>query len=248
MRGQIALSLSLVALAVVANGRNIVVKNNCPFTIWPGLFTTPGLGPIPDHPTGWEAPSGSSETVTVPENWTSGRIWGRTGCDFSTSNPGPTQCETGGCNGGLLCDPNTGTGVPPASLAEWTLGAQDSYDVSLVDGSNLPIRLEANGCPTGECPVDLNPNCPAELQQKNGAGAIVGCKSACFANLDGNPGDSANCCSGSHNTPQTCPSSGVQDYDYFHNACPNAYAYAYDDPTALKFCSTHADYTLTFCP
>lgn len=33
--------------------------------------------------------------------------------------------------GGLLCDPVTGTGVPPASLAEWTLsgaGNMDFYD------------------------------------------------------------------------------------------------------------------------
>ena len=27
--------------------------------------------------------------------------------------------------------------------------------------------------------------------------------------------DSANCCSGSHNTPQTCPPSGVQYYSFF---------------------------------
>lgn len=32
---------------------------------------------------------------------------------------------------GLLCDPHTGTGVPPASVAEWTLqgaGNKDFYD------------------------------------------------------------------------------------------------------------------------
>ena len=28
-------------------------------------------------------------------------------------------------------------------------------------------------------------------------------------------GDSANCCTGSHNTPETCPPSGVQYYDFF---------------------------------
>ena len=33
--------------------------------------------------------------------------------------------------GGLLCDAHTGTGVPPASVAEWTLsgdGNRDFYD------------------------------------------------------------------------------------------------------------------------
>lgn len=37
--------------------------------------------------------------------------------------------------GGLLCDPTTGTGVPPASLAEWTLsgtGNMDFYDSMVV--------------------------------------------------------------------------------------------------------------------
>jgi hypothetical protein len=123
--------------------------------------------------------------------------------------------------------------VPPASLAEWTLSAadgQDYYDVSLVDGYNLPMRISNNkGCPVAECAVDLGPNCPDQLKGPfDGNNFPVGCKSACVANLDGNPTNSANCCSGSHDTPATCPSSGVAHYDYFHSNCPNAYAYAYD--------------------
>lgn len=241
--------LSNAALAVLVAGRTITVTNNCPFTIWPALFTAPGTGaPVPDAPTGWEAASGSSMAVNVPDNWTSGRIWARTGCDFSTANPGPTQCATGGCNGGLQCDKATGTGVPPATLAEWTLGDSDSYDVSMVDGTNLPAGVEAANCPVADCPMDLNPGCPAELQDKDGAGNVVGCLSSCAANLDGNPADSPNCCSGSHNTPATCPASGVQFLDYFKSGCPNAYAYAYDDAAALKNCAAKSDYTLTFCP
>lgn len=90
------------------------------------------------------------------------------------------------------------------------------------------------GCPAPECKADLNPDCtflhhpenssilttdfttgPAPLALKDPSGQIGGCKSACFANLDGNPQNSANCCSGSHNVPATCPPSGVQYYDYF---------------------------------
>ena len=66
---------------------------------------------------------------------------------------------TEGCNGGLLCDPRIGTGVPPATVAEWTLNASDGldwYDVSLVDGYDLPMRISNNvGCPVADCPVDL---------------------------------------------------------------------------------------------
>ena len=150
------------------------------------MYTTPGTGgEIPNVPTGWEQPAGAVQEFDVPENWISGRLWGRTGCDFSTPLPGSTQCVTGACNGGLLCDPQTGTGVPPASLAEWTFGGDgiDWYDVSLVDGSNIPMSITAEGCPTADCPADLNVGCPDELAQRDGAGNILGCKSACFANL-----------------------------------------------------------------
>ncbi|KAG8892020.1 hypothetical protein FRC00_012797, partial [Tulasnella sp. 408] len=98
---------------------------------------------IPSIAKGWQADPGSSVSFAVPDTWTSGRIWARTDCDFTT-NPGPTSCVTGGCNGGLFCDATTGTGVPPASLAEFTLGASDGndwYDVSLVDGFNVPVTI-----------------------------------------------------------------------------------------------------------
>lgn len=241
-----ALSLAVLGLFMAVDARNIDVINKCAFTIWPGLFTTGG-GPVTNHTTGWESPSGTVRTVTVPEGW-GGRIWGRTGCNFNIT--GPSQCETGGCIGGLLCDPVSGTGVPPASIAQWTLRGQDFYGVSLVDGFNLPIRIEAINCvcPTGECPFDLNPKCPAVLRQLNAAGTIVGCKSACFAGIDGNRADSANCCTGSHSLPATCPSSGVQYYDYFHGSCQNAYNYAFDDVNGLKNCNAQTDFTLTFCP
>ncbi|KAK1221790.1 hypothetical protein PQX77_015409 [Marasmius sp. AFHP31] len=219
--------LAFVTLAVAsgsASARTFTVKNNCAFTIWPGMFTDPNVGPArPDHATGWEAPSGSSVQFNVPNDWKAGRIWG----------------------------------VPPASLAEWTLsgdGNRDFYDVSLVDGFNLPMAITNNvGCPVADCPVDLNANCPAELRGPAAPdGNNAGCKSACLANLDGNQADSANCCSGSHNTPETCPASGVQFYSYFKDNCRNSYAYAYDEAsqTALWTCDSglNADYTLTFCP
>ncbi|KAB5587409.1 putative effector protein/PR5 protein [Ceratobasidium theobromae] len=81
----------------------------------------------PNIETGWEAPAGSVRTFTIPEHWRAGRIWGRRNCDFS-NNPGPNSCTDGGCNGGLQCDPRSGTGVPPATVAEWTLGDENGLD------------------------------------------------------------------------------------------------------------------------
>ncbi|TFY62561.1 hypothetical protein EVJ58_g3778 [Rhodofomes roseus] len=186
-------------------------------------------------------------------------IWpaGRRDCDFTVSNPA-TQCADGGCNGGLECSTDGGTGVPPATLAEFTLGGltgdPDYYDVSLVDGYNLPVSITNNvNCSVADCPVDLGPDCPSALiGPYDSTGFPVGCKSACEANLDGDQTNSPNCCSGDYDTPATCPSSGVQYYSYFKDNCPNSYCYAYDESsgTALWECdsSLAADYTVTFCP
>lgn len=85
--------------------------------------------------------------------------------------------------------------MPPVSLAEFTLDGwqgQDYYDVSLVDGYNLPLAIipidgtfkKVGGgkydCNKAGCNSDINAHCPAELSLKNGAGATVACKSACM--------------------------------------------------------------------
>ncbi|CAL1710247.1 unnamed protein product [Somion occarium] len=220
------------------------------------MFTDLNVGTaIPNFPTGWEAARFTAVSFPVPDNWKAGRIWGRRDCDFTIAN-GPT-CLSGWCNGGLLCDPGTGTGVPPASVAEWTLQGdefRDFYDVSLVDGYDLPMRItNSAGCPVADCAVDLGPICPQPLQGPfDSTGFPVGCKSACAANIDGDPTNSPNCCSGSFDTAATCPNSNVAFYGFFKGNCPNAYAYAFDESsgTALWTCDSNlnADYTLTFCP
>ncbi|KAJ7153270.1 thaumatin [Mycena filopes] len=248
----ISLTVALV-LASTAAARSLTVVNSCSYTIWPALFTS--SGGHPSHPTGWEAAANSRVQFDVPSDW-DGRVWGRRACNFAT-NPGANSCVDGGCNGGLHCDVNTGTGVPPATLAEFNFngGGTDFYDVSLVDGFNLPMKITNNvGCDIGSCPVDLNANCPgAQKGPFNSAGVAVGCKSACTVDaLAGKAANSPNCCSGTHDTAATCPPSGVTNYKYFKNNCPRSYAYAYDESsgTALWTCPTakSAAYTITFCP
>ncbi|KAJ7685507.1 thaumatin [Mycena polygramma] len=251
MKSFVAMSLALASS--VAAQRSMTVYNACPFTIWPALFTS--AGGHPSQPTGWEAPSFTKVQFDVPSDW-DGRIWGRRNCDFST-NAGPNSCLDGGCNGGLLCDVNTGTGVPPATLAEFNFngGGSDWLDVSLVDGYNLPMRIDNNvGCPIPSCPVDLAPNCPGNQKGPfDSNGSAVGCQTACTIDaLAGNTVNNPNCCTGTHGTQATCPSSGVTNYAYFKDNCPDAYAFAYDEPsgTALWTCPTaqNAAYTITFCP
>ncbi|CAH8274174.1 unnamed protein product [Arabidopsis lyrata] len=113
----------------------------------------------------------------------------------------------------------------------------DFYDVSLVDGYNLPMIVEGSGlCPTTGCVTDLNQNCPTKLKAKSG----LACRSACEAF-----GTPEYCCSGAYSSPGTCKPSIYSQV--FKSACPKSYSYAYDDATSTFTCSD-ADYTITFCP
>ena len=88
--------------------------------------------------TGWVLPAGQRLTITVPDKW-NGRFWGRTGCTFDSGGKG--HCETGDCAGRFQCRQY---GAIPATLAEYNFNAWhnlDFYDVSLVDGSNVPMWI-----------------------------------------------------------------------------------------------------------
>ncbi|TVT99211.1 hypothetical protein EJB05_55426 [Eragrostis curvula] len=60
-------------------------------------------------------------------------------------------------------------------------------------------------------------------------------------------GSAQYCCNGEYGNPGTCkPSSYSQ---FFKNACPRAYSYAYDDATSTFTCAGgDTSYAITFCP
>lgn len=62
-----------------------------------------------------------------------------------------------------LSNRSSGTGVPPATLAEFTFTPSlDWYDISNVDGSNLPMSIKNNKkCKSPVCKTDINKSCPA---------------------------------------------------------------------------------------
>ncbi|KAL2937134.1 Thaumatin-like protein 1 [Bienertia sinuspersici] len=217
-------------------GATFTFVNKCDSTVWPGILANAGTPKL--ETTGFELPAAASRTLQAPTGW-SGRFWGRTGCNFD--GPGLGFCKTGDCGSGSV-ECNGAGAEPPATLAEFTLGTgtQDFYDVSLVDGYNLPLLVEVSGgsglCATTGCVVDLNQVCPAELKSGNGDA----CKSACEAF-----GTPIYCCSGPYGSPSTCKPSVYSQM--FKSACPRSYSYAYDDPTSTFTCNG-ADYTITFCP
>ncbi|KAI9200060.1 hypothetical protein LWI28_002068 [Acer negundo] len=119
------LSLFLFILIVIfssgprisESARVFTMINSCKETVWPGI--TPG-----DNFNGGGFPlqSGQSIVFKAPVGW-SGRIWGRTGCNFDKNGVG--TCQTGRCGSALQCK---ASGETPATLAEFTLATLDFYD------------------------------------------------------------------------------------------------------------------------
>ncbi|PWZ06187.1 Thaumatin-like protein 1 [Zea mays] len=255
-------SLALLLLLPAARSATFTLTNNCGYTVWPGLLSGAGTAPLPT--TGFALARGASAAVDAPAGW-SGRMWARTLCATDGAT-GRFACATGDCgSGGVQCG---GAGAaPPATLAEFTLdgsGGLDFFDVSLVDGYNVPMLIvpqgaggggggngsagaESSKCMATGCLVDLNGACPADLRVMaassggGGGGGAVACRSACEAF-----GTPQYCCSGAYGNPSTCrPSTYSQ---FFKNACPRAYSYAYDDSTSTFTCATGIGYAITFCP
>lgn len=218
--------------------------NRCTDTVWPGVLSNAGSPRL--EPTGFELQPGAARAVPAPSGW-SGRMWARTGCSHDGST-GRLVCATGDCGSGAAECAGAGA-APPATLAEFTLdgsGGLDFYDVSLVDGYNLPVLVETSGgggstgpasCAAAGCAADLNAMCPAELR----AGGGAACRSACdaFARPE-------YCCSGAFASPATCRPTAYSQV--FKSACPRSYSYAFDDPTSTFTCGGRPDYTVTFCP
>ncbi|XP_002979720.2 pathogenesis-related protein 5 isoform X1 [Selaginella moellendorffii] len=240
------ISLLLGAVRLAVSDGTFTIQNNCAATIWLGVVSSAGIQPLTLDNT--MLSTGQTMTVTTPSNW-GGRFWGRTGCSRGTD--GTFTCAMGDCDGREQC---TVGGKPPATLVEFTLSGyanMDFYDVSLVDGYNLPMAVSPDGggqgrnatdpksCGAAGCTGDLNRNCPAALQV-TGTGNVVGCRSACDAFKE-----PQYCCTGENALPTTCKPT---DYSKaFKQSCPNAYSYAYDDLSSTFTCMG-GRYTIVFCP
>jgi hypothetical protein len=230
-----------------AGQRLLTMVNRTARTIWPAVAADP------KHPikaTGWRLPPGGKVSVVLPDHWDA-RVWARTGCSTSA---GHAHCVTGDCAGRFQCGSHWG--ALPATLAEFNLNAwrgMDFYDVSLVDGSNLPMyinhtggrtpdKISSSGCVAAGCAHDANATCPARLRVTHG-GAVVACRSACVAlNTD------QTCCRGEWAPrPKCVPAQWpIDSAAVFKRAEPFAYSYVNDDATSVFTCSGLCDYRITF--
>lgn len=233
--------LSLLCFCTFADGIQLIVVNNCKDYIWPAILGTAG------HPTlndgGFPLRSGQQVEIEAPQ-WWSGRMWARQGCCFDQSGKGGS-CQTGDCARGQLRCGGTG-GEPPATVIEMTLGTPNNpahyYDVSLVDGFNLPVSmvpLGGRGCSVAACEADVNGRCPEWLAVRR-EGRVVGCKSACVAT-----GTERECCTGKYGSREACRPTAYAGM--FKAVCPRAYSYAFDEASGLQTCQAKR-YVITFCP
>ncbi|XP_017786769.1 PREDICTED: pathogenesis-related protein 5-like [Nicrophorus vespilloides] len=215
------------------------VKNVMGGDIWIGILTSNNLPSLEGG--GFVLGPQQERAINAPDDW-EGRFWARTWC-----NSGSQHCETGDCGNKVQC--NGAGGVPPASLAEFNLKAwndgKDYYDISLVDGYNVGVKIEPLGgsgdCNVLHCSNNLNDNCPNELR-KYGSGGTIACESSC------NKFDKDEyCCRNEFNDPKICnPNTwAVNSAKYFKDNCPDAYSYAYDDHSSLKTCMA-GTYRITF--
>jgi hypothetical protein len=223
--------------------RTITLVNRTSVTIWPAA--SPGSI---SGTTGWRLAPGASVSFRVPGHWNA-RLWGRTGCRFDAAGHG--RCVTGDCAGLYQC---RGWGSIPATLAEYDLDAYDHldfYDVSMVDGSNLPMyittaggttadRISTTGCESGKgCTTPVH--CPTALRVIRG-GQPVGCISPCARF-----GTSRYCCSGRYaqgcNPARTWP---IDDALVFKRAEPYAYSWSGDDASSTFTCAGGCRYRIIF--
>ncbi len=133
------------------------------------------------------------------------RLWPMTDCPATwgagTTNLCPISnvnnlsincCATGGCPTnptgtaiyGLNCQQG---GQPPYAVAEFTLGATDYYDVSMVDGFNVPVEMAPASTPP--CPSTF-PDCNYWCGNPGGATSttsLQGCPWTFDASCNGNP-------------------------------------------------------------
>ena len=236
-------TVSAATASAAAGPHTIYLVNATEETVWVAAWPGSTTGQ-----TGWTVPPGAGTSFTVGAGWNS-RVWGRTGCHFGSAGGG---CATGDCDGRFQCK---GWGKIPATLAEFNLDSfagLDFYDVSMVDGSNLPMYIrvihgetdrsvDANGCLSpGRCTSEVK--CPKALRVPRGSHDPIGCISPC-ARFGGD----RYCCRGPF--AANCSPARTWPVDYakvFKRAEPFAYSWSGDDESSVFTCKGGCDYEIVF--
>ena len=256
----------------------------CPASICPNVKCDGSLScttgqPLPDGG-GFRllADTGSKEdshSLVVSRGWQVS-FWGRTGCSADDNN---LNCDTGAALSNIdMKDKLKAGGIGstfPATKGEIKFdgyGDQDYYDISIVDGFNLPVQIELvtgtykkvgrsdsqYDCTIAGGGADLNVKAASELplltSKKNGN--IIGVLSACkYSKISTGSENPAYCCLppylNKNCNPATWPAN-VNSAKLFKKYYPLAYSYAFDDAASTFTCrnngpAKYTEYLVTFC-
>ncbi|CDH59119.1 thaumatin-like protein 1-like [Lichtheimia corymbifera JMRC:FSU:9682] len=223
----VAYATSFIVNNRVAADKSVIVVNQCGHDLQVGYQTN-------GEPYGQviSVAQGDSTDIPLEDDW-AGRVWARKSCEVH-------DCTLAGAEN-------------PASLAEFKMNDADDidyYDVSFVDGYNLPMRIEPDEMPNDQpsderhCqPTFCNqiPPCPNDLAFYHAeTNDLAGCQSACSRYKE-----DAYCCTGEHNEPDKCTSNSFARV--VKQACPDVYTYPFDDKISVFGCQAES-YKVTFCP
>lgn len=204
----IILILVSICLHVTTASKKLIFHNQCKQTVTAGM-----LGSSTQGVQNYNLQHGRSHTLTLPDGW-SGRTWGRYHCYSAKQRANATQCGAPG-------RPN------PASLAEFTFSAyagMDFYDLSMVDGFNMAIKISPIGAKKSTSKYNCGspicatlPACPQVLTVKGSDGKLIGCQSDCSKY-----GGDEYCCGGKYGSAKTCR--GGPYAPMIKGKCPTAYS------------------------
>ncbi|KAH9817730.1 thaumatin-like protein [Melampsora americana] len=153
--------ITFAYLAATISAYTIHFQNSCPYTVWAAVGKAPNGQPDGSVSFGRRLDPGQSADFGVADTQLGIRAWGRTGCNGSGAN-----CQTGACNGGLVC--NDAGITSRALLSEYGRGTDGRtyWNLSYVGGQiNIPTRL--TGRPDGQQVYCANGNCPTNQAFKN---------------------------------------------------------------------------------
>lgn len=227
----------------LVTSRSFTIENKCDYTIWPATYNYQGSVDT----TGFILEKGEKRTINTTSSW-KGYLWGRTLCSRDSS-AGYFSCITGDCDSGNIeCSKEA---VPPATLAEFNLvsdGGNDYYDVSVINGYNLPVLVTPeNGlCKSIGCDIDIKKTCPTELWMPDiKSNDPYACRTSCQKNQTREL-----CCVGHYQEvgipPQECKRTIYSET--FNRTCPGAYSYAYDNNSSTFTCPYSSNFVIQFCP
>jgi len=216
-----------------------------------------------------------SHAVTVKQGWQVS-FWGRTGC---SDDPHDLRCAAGAARSNIDNKDKLKAGgigsAFPATKGEIKFdgyGDQHYYDISIVDGFNLPIQIEpATGtykkvgrkdaqydCTVAGGSADLTARAvlelPLLLYKVNGKN--YGVYSACkYSYVTTGTENAAYCCNKPYINDKCNPSTwpvNVNSAQLFKKYYPLAYSYAYDDKASTFTCKNagpaqFTNYLVTFC-